>query len=873
MFLKNGTFVLEEKQRNAEVFFASQRNRVGKIGKELLAATGNILPPSRESKTITELAELCRLTQIATREKLDALRSCLKDEEYTVKSPRKTNFRQRMKSINEVSISSPSLDREYNRTKTKTTESNAFRTKIENKFLSDYGGKSETPLLLVTTIGGPLESVLEAEYETDGMTTPGSNLESPFFSSVHCGFNRDVSATPSVSTKKINEQKRRTSSSFSPSAPRTPPTLDKLRISDSTNRLLRYVEHGEENIEDSGHDMTSSNETSFSKENSNKPVIQDQYHSQKQEQEQQHLFEFRDEDDMITLDTTMTKNTTLYSPMMHRGSNNEERSSVEERSQFYARMEGILERVEETILEESQSPITYPDETKVYGDQPRQHSILSSSSDEKNSARPELYSSKKLFEGNSGTIPSEIDEYSAMSFSSDSTNMVATQVARKSISKNETLPENDVNNKCSENIIRRRPTHILVDSGVASPAHTNITMDATFTTEVNGTSFLRKEERCDTENFVRGITNYYDAEEEDDNLSTITPVLDRYRLDPSDNNSSGLKVVPNKRSAHRSNKKQTPTPRQGRLPTIAQLSPSLDCILHARTPKKYSNATDFISPQATTSERHLQKINANTSFGRNRKVYRKTPFPKKKIVNMEEDEGENHDPNNSIRFSILHSPETFDRDQEAFSISVPPLRHSSFEPKRTDLSILHLGGEEMLSFNDKQRSSIQADPPSALFPDDGSHLPYFQEETNKIQKTDETIERIDNELSSPSRSYNVENAQHVPKRKVEKSSEIFVDEITEIEFESAPRIVRTSVSRDLANQALHAIHVHCSESMVQFDCFEFTEEEGCDIVGFSKQETKSILISLCHWRRLMMKRDVTQGIIFNVNDRKNRQEF
>ena len=140
-----------------------------------MAATGNILPPSKDSKTITELAELCRLTQFATREKLEALRSSLENEGYTVTSSRSNNSKEGYSAANNVAKSSPTLDRKSNRTKT-TGQINVFGLTYDD----DAG---ETSLPLVTNIGGPLESVIEAEYETDGMTTPGSALESPFFSS------------------------------------------------------------------------------------------------------------------------------------------------------------------------------------------------------------------------------------------------------------------------------------------------------------------------------------------------------------------------------------------------------------------------------------------------------------------------------------------------------------------------------------------------------------------------------------------------------------------------------------------------------------------------------------------------------------------
>ena len=883
--------LIEEKQRSAEVFLEQQRNRVGNTEKALLAASGILLPKSRESKTITELAELCRLTQNANREKLEILRSCLEDEGYTVTSPR-TNR-------GAASEASPSLDKQFNRTRTAATSSintTSFTLGGENNFLSDDGISSQTSLPLVANIGGPLESVLEADYETDGIPTPESYLDSPALSTYDF-YDSDDLATPAVSTRKDQIQNPRTPSSITLRSPDTPPTLDKLSISASTNIFLQHMENAGDNGEDnslplSSHscvsESSSINNISFSKETPKRLMLQDQYPPHQQEQQGQHLHEFLDEDDMITLDTqsTMTKNNTFCSPNVTGGAN----ISVEERSQFFARMEGILERVEETILEESPSPGSYDrngdmstdsDQHRVASslftqgeddDRPYQHSIASTSSKDRTETGLHRQPYATFYEGQSA--PSENDEDFDMDLSKDSTNVVATQVAGKGTSKDETMPlvstENDITRQNSLNVFQQRPTHILVDTGLASPAHTNITMDATF---MNETSFLRGEEKYkeNTKLLVREMINY-DYEEDDDNLSTVTPVLDRYRLDPSDDNSIGVKVVPNKRSVHRINKKQTTTPKQGRLPTIAQLSPSLDYILQAATPKQESNEPNFTSPPIVTSERHLRSMAANSSIKKNRKVYRKTPFPKRK----EEDDtsrnaaDENHNPNISTGSSFPDSPEPFKYNEESFSISVPPLRPGSFEPKRADESVLRLGSKRTLSLPGKNKSSVSVEFRSASFSSGASRQAYLQEETDTIQKIPETIEQIDLELASPRKSsiHNTGRTDPVAKIITEGSSKLFVREITATEFESAPRIVRTTVSRDRANKALHAIHKYCSESMTQFQYLEFTEEEGRTIVGFSEQECKSILMSLCHWRRLMMKKDATHGMIFAVNNEK-----
>lgn len=380
----------------------------------MTAATGNILPPSKDSKTLTELAELCRLTQVATREKLEELRSYLENEGYTVTSPRSNNSKQGYSAAKNAFKSSPTLDRKNSRTKA-TGQVNVFGLTYEE----DAG---EPSLPLVTNIGGPLESVIEAEYETDGMTTPGSVLESPFFSSAQR--RKNTSVTPSLSARKTKN--RRKSSSFALRSPVTPPTFDKLRISDSTNELLLQTPNDENHI----------NENNLGTEVS-KSVSRPVDTPNRSQEEQQHLYEFREEDDMITLDTTINKDTTLCSPQIYGGTTSEKMKSFEEeRSQFFARMEGILERVEETLMDESQSPMSYDQDDdddsinpNINGepsqaltsrkdvDKQYERSIISVRSNDGISSRSNRYEEATF---------NEDDELSGSRYSRDSTNMVAT---------------------------------------------------------------------------------------------------------------------------------------------------------------------------------------------------------------------------------------------------------------------------------------------------------------------------------------------------------------------------------------------------------------------------------------------------------------
>ena len=116
------------------------------------------------------------------------------------------------------------------------------------------------------------------------------------------------------------------------------------------------------------------------------------------------------------------------------------------------------------------------------------------------------------------------------------------------------------------------------------------------------------------------------------------------------------------------------------------------------------------------------------------------------------------------------------------------------------------------------------------------------------------------------------HACHAAKTITKASASLFAKEITVDEFNSAPRIVRAHVDRDQANNAMHAIQEYCSDSMTQFHSLEFSEKEGHAMLkclgGYSEQKSKSILISLCHWRRVKMKKDPNGGMMFAVHSKK-----
>lgn len=130
---------------------------------KLLKATEHILPETAESKTATELAELCRLVQNSTRQKLLMIK----------------NKMQFMGSTTRIDWGGDGTGEE--------------RTNHESDRFSQVD--SATPIHWA--VGGPLESVVEGDVETEGATTPGSILQpSPF----HGAARRKSSLTPTTPT-------------------------------------------------------------------------------------------------------------------------------------------------------------------------------------------------------------------------------------------------------------------------------------------------------------------------------------------------------------------------------------------------------------------------------------------------------------------------------------------------------------------------------------------------------------------------------------------------------------------------------------------------------------------------------------------------
>lgn len=419
----------------------------------------------------------------------------------------------------------------------------------------------------------------------------------------------------------------------------------------------------------------------------------------------------------------------------------------EERSLFLARMESMLDRVEEELIHESRPS----DETS---------GISRKSSVGHELERP---SNSKFLE----EIAQEDDEESSDDSDSADETMIATLVAEKP----ETMGK-DIKRPVP---VFHRPIHIMVDTaGVPSPSHTNITMDATMMNETMISTSIMPD---------------YDN---DDNNSTMTPILDRYRLDPDDN-SIGVRVVPNKRGRH--GQKEKPD-------EVSQQAPS--------KMEFYTDSEGFMSPKGLPVSVSARKT----------KQYRKTPYPKKQLEQSFDDE--NNPNQRTLTFSPASSTASFDASNPESSFSVPPLRPRSFGPTKTSAS--------RSTASSLRTQSLPGKSTSIALP--------------KAPDTSRTAP----DVASCSRD--------------------LMEKITMAEYNMAPKVVQMQVTREEANQSIDALTDILTPKYQTRQALEFSAEEAYAALSNildSELKSKSVLMSLCHWRRLLMYRDAGSGMVFAVN--------
>lgn len=84
----------------------------------------------------------------------------------------------------------------------------------------------------------------------------------------------------------------------------------------------------------------------------------------------------------------------------------------------------------------------------------------------------------------------------------------------------------------------------------------------------------------------------------------------------------------------------------------------------------------------------------------------------------------------------------------------------------------------------------------------------------------------------------------------------------------APQVIKMQVSHAEVNTVLDTLESFLTHAKNPHDKLEFSEAEAFQILENSvpsDTKAKTILTSLCHWRRLLMHRDENEGMLFAVN--------
>jgi len=444
--------------------------------------------------------------------------------------------------------------------------------------------------------------------------------------------------------------------------------------------------------------------------------------------------------------------------------------------------------------------------------------------------------------------------------------------------------------------------HIEVDHDAASPAPTNLTMDSSMMTpsfrndadepspqhqhgqrnqnldtvfECEETELMRsaaddvrrstQSAAMDSPEAVRGTT--LEAVEE-------TPVLDRYRIDVDDESPHGFRVVPNTRRK----KKKTgcskalslyPTPSSADATASTSTSTAA-----ATTPATKESATMEAShsPSAIATAKGTSALATRTgmvgtsTYGRYalKRFFRKTPrgktSPSQRKVVITRPIDENAPLSNSRA-----------DDSEQTSPTLPP---QNGERRSVEHAASSTGADQV--FGTGTAVTPQTRKAAVVSGEDGDG---YSMPPSLLYTKAEFAMRGDCDLVSPltTRTAATVTKKSPAEMKFAASGEI--RHVTASEYDDAPRVVRMQVSLDEVQRATEALNLSLREKKqrcgISGGAAATSTGESCDrdfggdravllgeqdvkrilkVHGFDERKSKTVLMSLCHWRRLIMRR-------------------
>ncbi|KAL7575485.1 hypothetical protein ACA910_020071 [Epithemia clementina (nom. ined.)] len=347
--------------------------------------------------------------------------------------------------------------------------------------------------------------------------------------------------------------------------------------------------------------------------------------------------------------------------------------------------------------------------------------------------------------------------------------------------------------------------------------------------------------------------------------SAETPVLDRYRLVIDDTSPHGILVIPNERRKHRSAKKNHNQPKRD----------------HDNQGRFYSNHhhNNTHDGNGTTTQGGITQTvpsNSTTSPISVRTKYRKTPHPNKSNRFKMAPTIDENTPLNVFDDDI--TPTANNCTTANSTMWATPHAANSSAPNRSPLQSILLSS----AGSKNQSISFLTSPaarPIALRPVQ-SHNPENRRHTSlqdsKLSPTPlsankATIASVSTIFSSPMSHSTLNATSTILLNRSKPSLPPQIKNISAKEYDEAPRIVKMQISLSAVQDAVHSINqALCLSPIVGEDDqgnaipVDLSEGDLRDILApLSHRQCKNVAMSLCHWRRLLLKR---QRLSSSVHD-------
>ena len=339
-----------------------------------------------------------------------------------------------------------------------------------------------------------------------------------------------------------------------------------------------------------------------------------------------------------------------------------------------------------------------------------------------------------------------------------------------------------------------------------------------------------------------------------------TPILDRYRVQ---NTSDGYKVSPKDSEAASASPKVLP---------FGVCSEGEE-----GASGEQNNQDPITAPQRIQPKSKPKRQPTYEGQGRTRKVYPRTPisrFP----VPREEDEDE--------------LSETDDESEMATATATPPVKAQGFgrsnqeEEDVTSRRLSSSGGDvpfspQATSTAIKSKANAATNPittSTMQSPSETCRTPLaaawieknMPEEKERLLRILSPNERTSAPTSTPS-SVTASTTDTRPSSFSKKSSDTdananLIRHLTPEEYRKAPRIVRSQVSIDEVGAAVTTLNAWLLAS--PHGQTEINEDQAYGLLGdmFNRRKAKTLCMSLCHWKRLLMRgsSDDDGGLTFQV---------